>query len=111
MQRRTLFFARLLGTALIVMLPLLALHAWTLVRQYQSAEAAAWRSVAARASESGKELDQIFGRAQKLLGLLAAREELASLDPAACRQVIAGVAGIDPLYASQSVTDAGGRLF
>ena len=109
MQRRTLFFARLLGTALIVMLPLLALHAWTLVRQYQSAEAAAWRSVAARASESGKELDQIFGRAQKLLGLLAAREELASLDPAACRQVIAGVAGIDPLYASLSATRAGGR--
>ncbi len=110
MKGRSLFFARLLGMALLVMVPLLALHAYTLVRHSQASEAAAFRAVAVRAVQAGEELDRIFARAEKLLDLLAGRAELAGLDPVACRRVIGGMAGIDPLYASLSLADAQGRI-
>jgi len=104
------FFGRLLASAVVVLAPLVALHGCTLYQQYERAEALAYRSVSNRAADKAKDVQELLQRARSLLEVIAARSDMASLDPQRCADALHGLATIDPLYANIGVVSADGAL-
>lgn len=90
--------------------PLVALHGCTLYQQYERAEALAYRSVSNRAAEKAKDVQELLERGRSLLEVIAARADMASLDPQRCADALHGLATIDPLYANIGVVSADGTL-
>ncbi len=110
MQRQHRFFSRALLTLLVVMLGPLALHAYTLHRQAEAAQALAYGQVTNRSAKTAEEVEWVFARAERLLTLLASRDALQSLDPARCQPTLRGMATLDPLYTNVAVTDMTGLV-
>jgi PAS domain S-box-containing protein len=110
MWRGHRFFSRILLTVLGVMLPLLVLHAYTLYRQAEDSKAVAYAQVITQSRQIAAQLDQVLVRAEKVLNLLAARDDLKALDPARCEPVLKGMVTIDPLYVNIALSDMKGQV-
>lgn len=110
MLRSGYFFGRLLAAAVALLAPLVALHGYTLYQQNERAEALAYRSVTERAMDQAKGVEALLHRTKKLVDVLAARADLATLDPQRCADVLGGMATTDPLYANLLVVAADGAL-
>lgn len=110
MLRSGHFFGRMLASALVVLAPLVALHAYTLQQQSVRAEELAYQSVSQRALQKSKDVRDFLARTENLLAVLAARPDLAALDPQRCLDVLGGMSTIDPLYANIGVADMQGNL-
>ena len=93
-----------------VMLPLVALHGYTLYRQYQSAQADAIQTVSRHSTDSAKTVAEWLARTETLLTLLSARAGSATPGPLDCGQMLHGLASIDPLYLSLVVARLDGRV-
>jgi signal transduction histidine kinase len=99
---------RLLACALVVAVPLLALHAYTLYRHAEDAKAEAIAGVVARSQNAARELDAVLERAERVLRFLAARPELRELDGTRCSELIKGLSSIDTLLANVGAVDMQG---
>ena len=64
--RASYFLKRLLLCAIVLALPLLALHAYTLYREAEDAKAEAAAAVVARSQDAAKEVGAVFSRAESL---------------------------------------------
>ena len=67
-----------------VMLPLVALHGYTLYRQYQSAQADAIQTVSRHSTDAAKTVAEWLARTETLLTLLSARAGSATPGPLDC---------------------------
>ena len=99
-----------MASALAVMTPLVVLHGYTLYHQNELAEAEAFASVSAHATARAKTVQAMLQRTTNLLEVLAARADLATLDPQQCSDLLSGMATLDPLYANLMLIAADGRL-
>ena len=109
-QGRSTFFTRLLATALIAVLPLLALQIHELVRQKRLDEAAVVAQLQARVERSSVGFEAAIARIENLVQFVATRPELQQLDRERCGALVRGLAQIDPLLANVGAVDLEGRL-
>ena len=110
MTRPGHFFGRLLAAAVVLLAPLVALHAWTLYQQNAQAEAAAYRAVSSRALDKTTQIQALLVRTRTLLEVIADRTDIALLDPQRCAGMLEGLASLDPLYVNIGVVDAQGDV-
>jgi signal transduction histidine kinase/FixJ family two-component response regulator len=103
------FLRRLLLTALVVAIPLLALRAYELAHKRQREEAAAVAQVAERSERAAREIDAVLDRTGRLLAFLSDRDELRAQDGARCATLIAGLTHVDPMLVNIGVVDLEGR--
>lgn len=111
MRRPGYFFLRLLTMALVVAVPLLVVHAWTLFDDLESEQQRAYKEVEAKSWSTARTVEANFAKAERLLAFVAGRPEIRSLDPAQCNAFIRGLHGVDSLVAAISVSDRGGRVY
>ncbi|MEO8524421.1 MAG: ATP-binding protein [Caldimonas sp.] len=109
MRRRGYFFVRLLATVLVVTVPLLAIHAWTLYRDLQSAQEKAYQQVRAKSVSAAREVEDTLAGAERLLTLVSRHAEIRSLDPLGCNEFLRGLESISPMHAVVSVLDLSGQ--
>lgn len=108
--RRSYLLTRLVLVVLAVVVPLVALEVVGFVRDRRVAEEAVFRSVSARAGYAGASVETVLARAEQLLTFLATREELQTLNVAACNALLKGVADIGTPYANVLLVNASGTL-
>jgi hypothetical protein len=104
------FFLRLTAMALAVAVPLLALHAYTLFQDFQSARAYANARVAARALDNSRQLAALFVRSRDLLAFLAVRDGLNVAANPRCQGFIADAPSLNPVYSHVALIGVDGRL-
>ena len=108
MRRPSYFFVWLLATVLVVTVPLLAIHAWTLYRDLHDAREKAYEEVRAKSAIAARAVDATLDRAERLLAFVAEHEEVRSLQPLRCTEFLRGLERIDAMHAVISVLDASG---
>ncbi len=96
--------------AIAVMLPLAALHGYTLYRQYQAAQADAIQTVSRHSTDAAEAVAELLARTETLLTLLSARAEPGAPGPLDCRQMLHGLVSVDPLYLGLVVAGLDGRV-
>jgi signal transduction histidine kinase/AmiR/NasT family two-component response regulator len=106
--RRSYFLGRILMCAVVMALPLLALHAYTLYREAEDDKAEAMAAVVTRSQDAAKEIDLVLGRAERMLAFLALRQELKDLDGSRCSELVKGLTSVDPLLANVGAVDLHG---
>ncbi|MEO8056701.1 MAG: ATP-binding protein [Burkholderiales bacterium] len=111
LSRRGHFFVRLLGTIVVVALPLLALEAWTLFRELKTARETAYEEVAAKSARTTLTVEAAIDSAERLLKFVARHGEIRSLDPSRCAEFLRGLHGVNPLHAVVSVLDLSGQAY
>jgi signal transduction histidine kinase len=109
-QRRSFFFIRLFGTALVVAVPLLALHVHTLYANLQSAHADAFRALRAESIRAAKEVTDAVEGAERMLSFVAGHDAVRSLASARCTEFLRGLGGVEPLHAVVSVMGPEGKM-
>ena len=110
MRRPKYFFAWLLTTVLVVAVPLLSIHAWTLYRNLQTTQEQAYQEVQAKSQSAAKAVESTLDGAQRLLTFLAGRDEVRSLEPSRCSDFLAGFENVSPLYGVVSVLSTSGQV-
>jgi PAS domain S-box-containing protein len=109
-RRHSHFLVRLVITAMAALLPMLCLHAYTLYRDFRLAHAAANGSVISDSQAAAQRVGDQIDRSERLLRLLASREDILALDTARCERFIGGFGSVSPLYANVTVADRQGRI-
>ena len=97
--------------ALVVAVPLLVVHAWTLFADLKSEQQRAYKEVEAKSWSSARTVEANLANAERLLAFVGDRPEIRSLDPAQCNAFIRGLHSVDSLFAAVSVSDLGGRVY
>jgi PAS domain S-box-containing protein len=103
------FLSRLVAVAGLFLLPLLALHAYTLYREFADARSSAIKSVQGQSADTKREVDSALVRAENLLHYLAMRDELQHADAASCSKLLKDLSTVDPLYLNVGVIALDGR--
>jgi signal transduction histidine kinase/DNA-binding response OmpR family regulator len=96
-------------SSLVVALPLLALHGYTLYREAENDRAQAVAAVAARSQDAAKEVDAALSRVERMLAFLSGRRELVDLDATRCTELMKGISSVDPILANVGLVDMEGR--
>lgn len=110
-SRRCHFFVRLLGTILMVALPLLATHAWTLYSELNTARKTANAEIGAKSASAARTVEASIDSAERLLTFVAGQTEVRSLDASRCAGLLAGLHVGNPLHAVVWVLDLSGQAY
>lgn len=103
------FAARLIGFALVVLVPLLALTAYGLRRDLAQERSDAVQRVHQLSSSIAIEGEQVLQRAERLLAFLAERSEIQAADAPRCNALLRGLLSLDPALANAGLLDRQGR--
>ena len=75
MRRPSFFFVWLLATVLVVTVPLLGIHAWTLYRDLHDAREKAYDEVRVKSAGAGRAVEATLDRAERLLAFVAKHDD------------------------------------
>ncbi|UUX95038.1 ATP-binding protein [Aquabacterium sp. J223] len=109
-RRRSHFLTRLMVTVMAVLLPMLCLHAYTLYSDFRRAHAAAYGAVLNDSQAAAQRVGDLIDRSERLLRLIASREDILALDTARCERFLGGFGSVNPIYANVTVADRRGRI-
>ncbi|MDP9043932.1 MAG: ATP-binding protein [Pseudomonadota bacterium] len=109
MRRSGRFFLRLLVVAAVAALPLIALHAYTLVEYLQLARAHALQDLQTRSSAAARVTEDTLRETEQLLAFVAAHDEVRRLDAPGCGVLLRGLEAVEPVQGVVSVFGTDGR--
>lgn len=90
MRRPSYFFTWLLATVLVVTVPLLGIHAWTLYRDLRDAREKAYDEVRVKSASAAKVVEATFDRAERMLAFVAEHDDFGSLQAQRCAEFLRG---------------------
>lgn len=103
------FAVRLLGFALLVLLPLLLLTAYNIRRDIARERDDAVDQVRLLSGAVAEDARHVLGRVERLLDFLSQRPELLGMDGPRCTDLLKGQVQVDPMLANIGVIDARGQ--
>jgi len=99
MQRRSFFFIRLMGIAVVVALPLVLLNAHAMYLAHQSAKASAFSLLRGESRRAAKEVAVTVDGAERTLDFVIGNEAVRSLSQARCTEFLQGLNVVEPKQA------------